>query len=222
MPDDAAENVPAWAVSAGDVRAALSAAERAGRSPEAAVALAHVRAVAGDGEGAQRALAPALAADRQVPDWVRLQAWLIDARLAYQGGDDARGRRSLAPALRLAEREQLRLPIAAERSWLGTALRRDPALASGHRALLGPALGSALGHDQPGAPAAPVLVVEPLTEREREVLVHLAGMLNAAEVAEEMYLSVNTVKTHLKNIYRKLAATRRSEAVRRARQLELI
>jgi LuxR family maltose regulon positive regulatory protein len=37
-----------------------------------------------------------------------------------------------------------------------------------------------------------------------------------------MYLSVNTVKTHLKNIYRKLAATRRSEAVRRARQLELI
>jgi LuxR family maltose regulon positive regulatory protein len=37
-----------------------------------------------------------------------------------------------------------------------------------------------------------------------------------------MYISVNTVKTHLKNIYRKLAADRRSEAVHRARQLQLI
>jgi LuxR family maltose regulon positive regulatory protein len=37
-----------------------------------------------------------------------------------------------------------------------------------------------------------------------------------------MYISVNTVKTHLKSIYRKLEATHRGEAVRRARQLELI
>ena len=65
-------------------------------------------------------------------------------------------------------------------------------------------------------------MVEPLTEREREVLVHVSGMLNTAEVASEMYISVNTVKTHLKNIYRKLAAAHRSEAVRRARQLKLI
>jgi hypothetical protein len=37
-----------------------------------------------------------------------------------------------------------------------------------------------------------------------------------------LYISVNTVKTHLKSIYRKLAATHRGEAVRRARQLELL
>jgi LuxR family transcriptional regulator, maltose regulon positive regulatory protein len=37
-----------------------------------------------------------------------------------------------------------------------------------------------------------------------------------------MYISLNTVKTHLKSIYRKLAATHRGEAVRRARQLDLI
>ena len=66
------------------------------------------------------------------------------------------------------------------------------------------------------------LAVEPLTEREREVLRHVSGMLNTAEVASEMYISVNTVKSHLKSIYRKLAATHRGEAVRRARQLELI
>ena len=69
---------------------------------------------------------------------------------------------------------------------------------------------------------AAILVVEPLSDREREVLRHLSGLLNTAEIASEMYISVNTVKTHIKNIYRKLAAARRGEAVRRARQLELI
>ena len=69
---------------------------------------------------------------------------------------------------------------------------------------------------------APILAVEPLSEREREVLRHVSGLLSNAEIASEMYISVNTVKTHLKHIYRKLATTRRGEAVRRARQLELI
>ena len=229
--------VPAWldqqlslaesraCAAADDIPAALAAAERAGsaNSLEAAVALAQTWAAAGDGNQAQQALAPVLAADSGAPEHVRLQAWLVDARLSYATGDSARGRRSLASALRLAEREQLRLPFAAERGWLGPVLRRDPELADAHRRLLAPAL----GHDQLPVPVRalqepPVLLVEPLTEREREVLIHVAGMLNTAEVASEMYISVNTVKTHLKNIYRKLAAAHRSEAVRRARQLQLI
>jgi LuxR family transcriptional regulator, maltose regulon positive regulatory protein len=75
----------------------------------------------------------------------------------------------------------------------------------------------------PGSPdQGPILAAEPLTEREREVLRHLAGMLSTAEAASEMHISVNTLKTHLNHIYRKLATTRRGEAVRRARQLELI
>jgi LuxR family maltose regulon positive regulatory protein len=207
----------------GDIQTALMTAERAGTSPEAAVTLAHARAVAGDGEAAHRTLTPALAADGQVPDRVRLQALLVDARLGYDGGDDGRGRRSLAAALRLAEREQFRLPFVLERGWLGAVLRRDPELADSHRLLLAPALGQdQLPAAMNAAGAPPVLLVEPLTEREREVLVHVSGMLNTAEVAEEMYISVNTVKTHLRNIYRKLAAAHRSEAVRRARQLQLL
>ena len=72
-------------------------------------------------------------------------------------------------------------------------------------------------------PAQPTpLVVERLSAREREVLAHASEMLSTAEIATEMYLSVNTVKTHLRSIYRKLSATHRSEAVRRAQQLELI
>jgi LuxR family transcriptional regulator, maltose regulon positive regulatory protein len=168
-------------------------------------------------------LAPALATLGEAPDQIRLNAWLVDARLSYDRGDHARGRRSLASALRLAEGEQLRLPFALERSWIGPALRRDPELANAHRGLLAPAL----GHDQLPAPQgapeqAAVLVVEPLTARERDVLQHVASMLSTAEIASEMYLSINTVKTHVKNINRKLAATSRGQAVRRARELELI
>ena len=142
----------------------------------------------------------------------------------YTGGDVAGGRHALACALRLAEREQLRLPLMLERGWLEPVVRRDPRLAETHRRLLAPIF----GYDQIPAPAAPrdegpVLVVEPLTERELEVLTHVSSMLNTAEVAREMYISVNTVKTHLRNIYRKLAAAHRNEAgVRRARQLQLI
>ena len=229
-------SVPAWleqrlslaesraCVAAGDSRAAIAAAERAGRdAPLAAVALAHAWAAAGDGANARRALAPALAAGREAPERVRLQAWLADARLSYGSGDGVRGRRSLVSALRLAEREQLRLPFVMERGWIGPLLRRDPELARAHRRLFTPAR----RHDPPPAPPgvpeqATVAAVEPLTEREREVLRHVSGMLNTAEVASEMYISVNTVKSHLKSIYRKLAAAHRGEAVRRARQLELI
>ena len=212
----------AW-TTAGDFRAALAAAEQAGSSPEAAVTLAQAQAVAGNCDDIPRLLAPMLAADSQLPNPARLQALLLDARLSYAADDAAHGRRSLESALRIAEREQLGLPLAMERGWLGPVLRRDPELADAHRTLLT----LALGHQQLPAPVtagdqAPVLVVEPLTERELEVLVHVSDMLNTAEVADEMYISVNTVKTHLRNIYRKLATSHRNEAVRRARQLELI
>jgi len=46
--------------------------------------------------------------------------------------------------------------------------------------------------------------------------------MSTTEIADELRLSVNTVKTHLANIYRKLAVSRRREAVLRARELELI
>ena len=102
-------------------------------------------------------------------------------------------------------------------------MRSDPELAHAHRRLLAPGP----SHDQLSAlrsvpDQAPILAVETLTERELEVLRHVSGLLSTAEAASEMHITVNTLKTHLKHIYRKLAATRRGEAVRRARQLELI
>jgi LuxR family maltose regulon positive regulatory protein len=210
---------------AGDVTAAIDWAGRA--EPEnrldAAAALAHAWLAAGNVRAARQALASGPAGSAQAPDETRLAAWLADARLSYCAGDGARGRRSLGRALRLGRTEQLRLPFAVERSWLRPVLRRDPELDLAYRQLLGADLLSPGGAGQPSIPgqAAP-LIVEQLSDREREVLQHLSAMMSTAEIAAEMYISVNTVKTHLKSIYRKLAAAHRNEAVRRARLLELL
>ena len=66
------------------------------------------------------------------------------------------------------------------------------------------------------------LVIEPLTEREKEVLGNIAQMLSTDEIAAAMFVSVNTVRTHIRNILRKLAVNRRNDAVRRARALSII
>jgi LuxR family maltose regulon positive regulatory protein len=61
-----------------------------------------------------------------------------------------------------------------------------------------------------------------LTDRERAVLRFLATGMSTGEIASELCVSVNTVKTHLAAIYRKLPARKRREAVNRARELELL
>jgi LuxR family maltose regulon positive regulatory protein len=71
-------------------------------------------------------------------------------------------------------------------------------------------------------PEEPPPLIQDLSEREREVLVHLSEMLSTTEIAATMFISVNTVRTHIRSILRKLAATRRNQAVRRARELHLI
>jgi LuxR family maltose regulon positive regulatory protein len=230
-------------VAMGDIQAALAAAQLAGdsNSPASAVALAHVWAAAGDAGNARRALAAALAAPGEVPGQVRLRAHLVEAWLCYRGGAHALGRRSLASALRLAEPEQSRLPFAMESYWIEPVLRRNPELAAIHQRLLSPsfrrdllparapamARAPALARASAPAPAprsdqAPASIIEPLTEREREVLRQASAMLTTAEIASELYISINTVKTHFKSIYRKLATSQRGEAVRRARHLALL
>jgi LuxR family maltose regulon positive regulatory protein len=71
------------------------------------------------------------------------------------------------------------------------------------------------------APATQRLV-EPLSQRELDVLRLLGGDLSGPDLARHLSVSLNTVRTHTKNIYAKLGATNRREAVRRARELDLI
>jgi LuxR family transcriptional regulator, maltose regulon positive regulatory protein len=66
------------------------------------------------------------------------------------------------------------------------------------------------------------VMVEPLSPRERAVLRYLPTMMSNQEIASELFVSVNTVKTHLKAIYCKLDVQDRREAVRRARTMKLL
>jgi LuxR family maltose regulon positive regulatory protein len=211
---------------AGDGRAALEAARRIGSqsAPDARVALSRAWLAAGDAAAARRTLAAVLEAPAEESGQAGLEAWLTNALLSFRGGDEARGRKSLEQALQLGEAEKRRFPFAVERSWLRPVLMRHPELASRHRQLLGPGLAVPTAVPAPrGAPdQADPVIVEQLSTRERDVLRRVAEMLDTADIAAEMYISVNTVKTHLKSIFRKLGASDRREAVRRARQLNLL
>jgi len=215
-------------VLAGDFPAAMAAAECADPQlvPEAAAALAYAWLASGDHAAARRALDAGSGDRGEAAEDIGLAGWLVDARLSYSTGDSQRGRRSLEHALILAKPERMKLPFTMEQAWMRQVLRRDPELAQASREMLEPAPASPVTvpaqRTQPVSGEQEPLVVEQLSEREREVLTLLSGMLSTAEIASEMYLSVNTVKTHLRSIYRKLSAAHRGEAVRRARQLHLI
>jgi len=64
-------------------------------------------------------------------------------------------------------------------------------------------------------------LVEPLTERERDVLRLMAAGLSNPEIGQELYLSLNTIKTHIRGIYGKLGVNNRTQAANRARELGL-
>jgi LuxR family maltose regulon positive regulatory protein len=89
---------------------------------------------------------------------------------------------------------------------------------------------SALGGRTPAAPAVPAApaagppehLPEPLSQAEARVLRFLQTSLSAPEIARELYVSVNTVRTHMRHVYDKLGAHRRLEAIDRARTLGLL
>ena len=81
-------------------------------------------------------------------------------------------------------------------------------------------LRAAFGKAEGGRPVAQLLI-EPLSERELEVLRMLGTELNGPEIARELMVSLNTMRTHTKNIYDKLGVNNRRAAVRRAEDLDL-
>jgi LuxR family maltose regulon positive regulatory protein len=65
-------------------------------------------------------------------------------------------------------------------------------------------------------------LIDPLSERELDVLRLLGTELDGPAIARELHVSLNTMRTHTKNIYAKLAVTSRRAAVRRAAELDLL
>lgn len=198
-------------------RADLDAAP--GQGAELAVGRAAVLVAVGDPARARHVLAPILAADERTDEGARVEAWVLIARIRLGEGNPLGAREALRRALALARPEERRRPFLAAGTFVRDLLRGDPELASTHR-WLGPPLVEPVPAHPNRAPAPPVLV-EDLTERELTVLVRLAQAMSNEDIAQDLFLSVNTVKTHVRAVYRKLAVSRRSEAVRRARELGL-
>jgi LuxR family maltose regulon positive regulatory protein len=73
-----------------------------------------------------------------------------------------------------------------------------------------------------GIPPVKQALIEPLSEREVEVLRLLATELSGPQIARELVVSLNTVRTHTKAIYAKLAVNSRREAIRRGAELDLL
>jgi LuxR family transcriptional regulator, maltose regulon positive regulatory protein len=186
-----------------------------------AVALARLRLAEGDAAGAAATIAPCL--DGVVTGgflMVPAEAWLVDALAHDALADHDRAAASLERALDLADRGGVPRSFldagAAARSLLTRYRRRVPAFWSYVDELVQASAESARGSLDPPR------LIEHLTEREQTVLRYLPSLMTYEEIAADLVVSLNTVKTHAHGIFRKLGVTGRRQAVRSARELHLL
>jgi LuxR family maltose regulon positive regulatory protein len=172
--------------------------------------------VHGEPERAEKMIAPLrdLAIDRGA----QVEGWLVTAVIADLGREDHRARAAVQRAIALAEPEGFRRPFTLfDRERMSLLLTRAASLDYARSNFANEILADLLQE----ADRTDVVLAEPLTDRELMVLEHLPAMSSNAEIAEKMYVSVNTVKAHLKSLYRKLEVSSRRGAVHRARELNL-
>jgi LuxR family maltose regulon positive regulatory protein len=190
------------------------------------VVLGHAELQRQNWSGVAASASAVLARGNQPPLQATVGARLLEAAYELHRGEPGRARTAVAQAVRLARPEELRRPFWEAPQPVRHLLEADPELA-GRNGWLRPVLGPRtrtvriyLDPDPGRADLEPI--IEPLTPKELEVLGHLSELLTTEEIALAMFVSVNTVRTHIRNILRKLAVSRRNEAVRRARALDLI
>jgi LuxR family maltose regulon positive regulatory protein len=172
-----------------------------------------------DPEQAVAALAPVIegSAPALVERWARVEAALLDATARDRLGDRHAAEESLKRALELAEPEGLLLPFLL---WpCRELLERHPKHLTAHATLISTILDTLAGRAAPRA-AAPLR--DELSAAELRVVRYLPSNLTSTEIAAELFVSANTVRTHMRRIYSKLDAHSRSEAVARARELGLL
>jgi len=188
---------------------------------EIRIATAMLRLAQDDPQAATTALAPVLDGSAALGR----RTWLVEAfvleAIAWDAlGDAGAAERALESALDLAE------PDGALSYFL---LQPAPGLferharhRTAHAALLAEILSVLAGSKPAPTPTGPQPPLEPLTDSEIRVLRYLPTNLSTPEIANELYVSSNTVKTHIRNLYAKLGTHRRAEAVARARTLGLL
>lgn len=191
----------------------VSALERVARA-RALLALA-------DPASALKALGPA----KQFDDY-RIQAV---AAAIIESIASLRLHRDRAAAARFADAVSLAQPISAIAPFIATAadiapqLTRHDHLTDQHRDFVTTVIGATRSVQ---TPLGSVPLTSPpnssLTERELAVLQYLPTLLRAADIADDLFVSVNTVKSHMRGIYSKLGVSTRREAVQRAKECRLL
>ena len=178
---------------------------------------------------ALRLLARLLQAVEEVGAWRFVIKTLVLQAIALQGaGERDRAQTALLRALTLAEPEGYIRTFVEEgepvERLLATISHQTPDSHPGlsaaspdylHRLL------TAFSRSEP-APRTVKTLIEPLSERELEVLRLLPGDLSSTEIAQELYISKNTARSHIGHIYDKLGVHSREDAVQRAQELGLL
>jgi len=188
-----------------EVRMAAAALALAEDDPETALAL-----LAAVVDGAVRCLHP---------EWTRIEALLFFAVAHDRLGDARAAQSSLERALELAEPEGVILPFAL--APIGGLLERHPRHRTSHATLL-----SEIRDVRAGSAPQQRGDLDPnvadLSDAELRVVRYLPSNLTVPEIAAELFVSNNTVRTHLRHVYAKLDAHSRADAVMRARELRVL
>ncbi len=189
---------------------------------EIRIAEASLRLAQDDPRAATAVLAPVIdgSAPLQNAHLWEVQASLLQAIACDALGDAGAARRALERALDLAEPEGLLFPFLIDPA--PDLLDRQRRHGTAHAGLIAEILNVLAGSTPGSQPAGPPRLREPLSHAEARVLRYLPTKLSAPEIADELYLSVNTVKTHMRHLYDKLGVHRRHEAVEQARVLGLL
>ncbi|WP_020650930.1 LuxR C-terminal-related transcriptional regulator [Solimonas variicoloris] len=240
------------ALLAGEPERAQALASRIPRQPEFELpdgGMIYSEMIEGDALGAIRlaihtgqaeSMLPRLAdeialAQKQRRQYRLIKLLTLETLALQRRGSDNAARRSLHRALQLAapegyvrlfldEGEALLPLLRDEHGRLAQEAAGDAAQATLHDFVGRLLAATGLGADPAGpAPAmGSFQPLEPLTDREKEILVYLANGVSNKEMARRIFVSENTVKFHLKNIYSKLAVSSRLQAINAARQMALL
>ena len=191
---------------------------------ETRIATATLRLAQDDPRAAAAALAPVLDGSAPVIQQVWLaHAFLLEAIARDTLGDTGAAGLALERALDLAEPDGTLLWFMVHP--VPGLLERHARQGTAHAALIAEILGLLAGQQAAplaAPPAGPQPPLEPLSSSEIRVLRFLPTNLTMPEIAGELYVSHNTVRTHMRHVYGKLGVHRRAEAVARARDLGLL
>lgn len=187
---------------------------------ESLTALASVRLAENEFAAVLDVLQPVL--DGVAPvihEFTTVQALMLAAQSWAELADRAASEAAVERALELGERDRLVLPFAMAGGM--ELLERHPRHRTAHGQLLTEIL-EILGGGTATMETETIALTEPLSPGELRVLGLLPSNLTAPDISGQLFLSVNTVKTHMRHIYAKLEAHNRTEAVDRARALGLL